>query len=51
MASKKRKNTKGRKAAARKAGARMKKCGRKWRSKSDKFRKTHKWTAFIKKSC
>ncbi len=30
------------------SGARTKKCSAQWKKKSDKFRKSHKWTAFLK---
>ncbi len=51
MHRKQKRKTKKARSAGKKLGARMRKCGRKWRAKSLKFRKTHKWTAFIKKSC
>ncbi len=35
--------------AAKSFGRRVKACGKKWRAKSAGFRKTHKWTAFLKK--
>lgn len=35
--------------ASKKFGARIRACSKKWNKKSDKFRKSHKWTAFLKK--
>lgn len=46
-----RRTTKAAKAAGAKLGRRMRVCAKKWWAKSDKFRKGHKWTAFMKKSC
>ena len=48
---KRRKTSAKQKRAQHSFGAKMKKCGIKWRKRPEKWRAGHSWRAFIKKSC